>query len=395
MFELAEAKQADPIIQQAKAFKVDPRQEKINLGIGVYRDDTGATPVMRAVKQAEDYLVKTQSSKEYVGVTGDEAYLNAVAKFAFPKRTYGEDVLGIQSVGGSGALRILFESAARVGRSHTIWTPEPTWPNHLAIARACGLKIKTYSYLQDNKIDFQATLNSLEVAQPGDLVVIHLCCHNPTGVDLTLKQMGALARFVAQHQLVPVLDAAYVGFGDTLQQDLTKCEAYINHVPELLLAMSFSKNFGIYRERAGAAFLFSKNKDALVKMAQNTAAIVRPDYSMPPDHGAQIVHTILANDKMYKIWLDELEAMRNRMIKNRIGLAQAMAERLPDQDFDYVAHGKGMFCRIEIGADNVAKMIEQTGIYIIPDGRINLAGVTQSNVQRVADALAAGFRASK
>lgn len=393
MFEQAPALVQDPIIPLMRDFRADTRDNKLNLGIGVYIDDQGITPVFGAVKQAEDRILREQQSKNYVTSTGEPAFLKHAAELMLPGLTLGENLLGMQTVGGSGAVRLVLECLARIGGQRKLWLTTPTWTNHRGIGAACGYEIGIFRYVDaDMKIDLDALFEDLSQAQAGDVILMHLCCHNPTGTDLDEEQLQKVFGLIREKGLFPVVDAAYVGFGDELSNDVAKFQRYIDAFPELCLAISFSKNFGIYRERTGAAFVVGQDKAALNRTLDNMLAIARANYSTSPDHGARIVATVLQDPELRQAWSAELDAIRNRIRNTRRQLAARLTQIAQDRNWDYVATGTGMFAMLPISPEGVQKMRDEDALYIMPSGRLNLAGIPDSRLDEVAASLGRAMR---
>ncbi|WP_298019512.1 aromatic amino acid transaminase [uncultured Parasphingopyxis sp.] len=385
MFEHAEARPIDQIIAISRAYAEDPRTEKVDFGIGVYKDEMGNTPVMRAVKEAERRLVENQTTKTYVGVGGDQRYVELFANAVLPDHAYGRDILGIQSIGGSGAVRVLAEVALALNPDATFWLPDPTWPNHQAILGAIGAPIERYPYVKFTaEPDIDAILAKLDTAKAGDVVIIHASCHNPTGIDPALEDLGRLVDGIVGRGLIPFVDAAYIGFGTGWNRDAARVAAVAERAPEMLLALSCSKNFGIYRERTGAALLVSRGNPKLAATNSTLLATARASYSMPPDHGAAIVRTILDDPELKADWLAELEEIRNRINGNRSALALALARAKQDRDWTYIDKGQGMFSLLDVTPEAAARLREEQGVYIIPDGRMNIASLDASQADVVA-----------
>ena len=385
MFELAEARPIDEIIAVSRAYAADPRDGKVDFGIGVYKDAAGNTPIMRAVKEAEKRLQAGQKTKTYVGVGGDQRFVELLAGAVLPKREFQRDVTGVQAIGGSGAVRLLAELAHALSPGAAFWLPDPTWPNHQAILGAVGVKIERYPYPKfAADPDIGAILSALDKAKAGDVVVIHGGCHNPTGIDPEPEALAELVRGVVSRGLVPFIDAAYIGFGKGWNEDAARIAVIAENAPEMLLALSCSKNFGIYRERTGAALLVGQDADRLAAANSTLLAIARASYSMPPDHGASVVRTILDDEMLKADWLDELEEIRNRINVNRSALALALARARQDRDWTYIDKGRGMFSLLDVTAEAAFKLREEQAVYIIPDGRMNIAALDVEHVDEVA-----------
>lgn len=388
MFDKAVARPIDQIIAVSRAYQADPREDKVDFGIGVYKDETGLTPIMRAVKTAEQRLIDTQKTKTYVGVGGDQTFVELFAKEVLPDHVYGTDMIGVQSIGGSGAVRVLAELALSLNPDASFWLPDPTWPNHQAILGAVGAELMTYPYPKyRSEPDVDAILAVLDDAAPGDVVVIHGGCHNPTGIDPSPEELGRLAEGVVARGLIPFVDSAYLGFGKGWEEDAARIAIIAERAPEMLLALSCSKNFGIYRERTGAALLIGKGHANLAAANSTLLSLVRANYSMPPDHGASIVRTILEDPELKADWLTELQEIRASINTARGALALALARAKQDRDWTYIDRGQGMFSLIDVTPEAAKQLREEQGVYIIPDGRMNVAGIDVSKIDEIATKL--------
>ena len=385
MFDTAVARPIDQIIAISRAYQEDPRDDKVDFGIGVYKDETGLTPIMRSVKAAEQRLIDTQKTKTYVGVGGDQKFVELFANQVLPDHAYGTDIIGIQSIGGSGAVRVLAELAHSLNPDACFWIPDPSWPNHKAIIGAVGAKMANYPYAKFTaEPDVDAILAALDSASPGDVVVIHGGCHNPTGIDPSIEELGRLTDGIVERGLIPFVDSAYLGFGDGWEEDSARVAAVADRAPEMLLALSCSKNFGIYRERTGAALLVGKGHANLAAANSNLLALARANYSMPPDHGAAIVRTIFEDPELKADWLAELAEIREIINTSRSALALALARAKQDRDWTYIDTGRGMFSLIDVTPEAAEKLREDHGVYIIPDGRMNLAGIDLNKIDEIA-----------
>lgn len=394
MFEKVTAAPADPILGLTDAFRKDTRTHKINLGVGIYKDEAGQTPVLRCVKKAEARLVQEQTTKNYLSIEGIEAYGQVVQKLLF-----GEDAAIIankrartaQAPGGTGALRIAGEFIARQLDTNTIWISNPTWANHRAVFTAADLEVKEYGYYDaDAKdLDFDAMLSSLEDAKAGDVVLFHGCCHNPTGIDPTAEQWQQLAKLSADKGWLPMFDFAYQGFAQGTEEDAFGLREFAKHNPELLIASSFSKNFGLYNERVGAFTLVAKDEDSANTSFSQVKSIIRANYSNPPSHGANVV-AIIANDpELYADWQAELAEMRDRIQEMRTLFVEKLASRGVNQDFSFIARQNGMFSFSGLSKEQVERLKDEFAIYIVGSGRISVAGITKANIDALCDGIAA------
>lgn len=377
--------QPDPLLQLISKFRSDTRQDKIDLGVGVYRDDKGNTPVLAAVKAAENILQQQQQSKSYLGLTGDTEFVEQLGALLFNDSTIA---LGAQTPGGSGALRLAAEIYRIAQPQGTLWIGTPTWPNHLPLTESAGVKTASFNYfdIATQQILFDNTLNAIDNAKPGDAIILHGCCHNPTGADLTAAQWVQLVELITKNEIIPIVDLAYHGLGDGLEQDLAATRLITTHCPETLVATSCSKNFGLYRDRTGAVFMTAHEKSTALKAQAVFGQIARKIYSMPPDHGAAVVRIILQDSALKQQWLTELKSMTAR-VKS---LRHAIADSLPELHF--VARQKGMFSLLPLHPAQVNSLIEDHAVYLAGDGRINVAGCQTDQISRFVEALqAVGF----
>lgn len=373
----------DPLLELIAKFAADPRSGKIDLGVGVYRDETGRTPVMRAVKAAEHYLWETQESKSYIGPEGDPAFLRALALETFGERHDGRLLAGIQTPGGTGALRLAAELLA-LDKRRKIWIGTPTWVNHQAIFAAVGLQVGTYRFFDIGKqaVLIDEMLTTLRNATPGDAVLLQTSCHNPTGAGLSPQNWRDIAEIVAAKGLIPLFDNAYQGLGHGRVEDATGMIGVIEAIGEAMVAVSCSKSFSLYRERTGAVYLFGDQQAQLNKGIGNLASHARTSYSMPPAHGAAIVAAILQDPSRRQAWVDELGEMRNRIAEIRRAAAEAFAQFRPE--LANIASQQGMFCLLPISPENVRQLRAEHGIYMPDSGRINVAGMRIEDVASVA-----------
>lgn len=391
LFETLEPRPADAILKLIGLHRDDPREEKIDLGVGVYRDADGNTPVLSCVKKAEHWLVGTQSSKAYLGSRGDAVFCDDVEKLVLGANAVNDGrVSTVQSPGGSGALRVGAELILRANSDATIWVSDPTWNNHVPLLGDAGVNLKPYPYYdtENNAIRFDAMLETLGKAKPGEIVLLHGCCHNPTGMDLGKEQWDQLTDLVEERSLIPFVDIAYQGFADGLEEDAYGVRLMYSRVPEMIVTQSCSKNFGLYRDRVGALSFVAKDEGTASIVDSQALSLVRTIYSLPPDHGAAVVSHILNDDELRAEWLNELDAMRARLKGMRKLLVEELGRVAPDHDFSHIARTTGMFCYLGVSREQVARLIEECGVYLVDSSRINVCGITEHNVRYLAESIA-------
>jgi len=378
---------ADALLALIKLHNADPRTDKVDLGVGVYRTGQGDTPVFGAMKAAERKLVEVQDSKAYLGPEGDMGFVHALMPHVFGEALRNRLIEGMQAPGGTGGVRLAVELAKRAG-IRRVWMGTPSWPNHAQIVAATGLELKTFSHVTaDGTADLDALTTALNEADPAtDAVLLHGCCHNPTGVDYTPAQWDGIAAQLAACGILPLLDLAYQGLGDGMEEDAYGLRAVLAAVPEALIAYSCDKNFGMYRDRVGAFYAMCRTEDDLAKAMANGAAIARASWSMPPDHGAAAVRLILEDEGLTAQWLDELAQMRARMRQVREKLAGAgTAGTL---DLTPVGGQHGLFSVLPLTGEQILTLREKHGVYMAGSGRINVAGLTMGNIDKFVAALA-------
>ena len=374
----------DALLAVIGMHRADPRPEKIDVGVGVYRDAEGATPVMQAVKAAEERLLTNQVSKSYLGAEGDQRFTDLIAEVALSEGiARNPRITGVQTPGGTGALRLAAELIARSGRAPTIWIGSPTWPNHGPIFREAGLVVRSHPYFDTGRgeLDFEAFADGLGEALASDVLVLHGCCHNPTGTTFSDAQWAALAELASRRGLVPLIDLAYQGLGDGLEEDAAGTRAMLAAVPEALVAYSCDKNFAMYRERVGALWAQSANTAATASVRENMLVLARSLWSMPPDHGAAAIRIILEDPVMTTEWRTELAGMCGRIRSLRSQLGGAHPALAP------IAQQQGLFALLPIGSAGVAELRERHAIYMPDSGRINIAGLRDETVDRFVAAL--------
>ena len=389
MFEALPEPKADAILALMTAFRADPREHKLDLGVGVYKDANGATPVMRAVKSAEKTLLDTQKTKAYVGPLGSADFCSSMITQVFGENANRDRIRAAQSVGGSGALRVLADLLKKGRPDAELWVSDPTWPNHVPLLSAAGYTLRTYPYYDSasSTVAIESMLDTLSNAADGDIVVLHGCCHNPTGADLTAEQWTKVVDLLESKNLFPFVDLAYQGFGDGLEEDAAAVRMMADRLPEMVVAASCSKNFGLYRERVGAAIVVAEDEQKAVRAHGLMSTVIRANYSMPPDHGANSTEIVLTDDALNSDWREELENMRLRMVGLRQSFSEAMRKRSNSDRFDYIASQKGMFSRLPLNTAQLEQLRSEYGIYIVGDGRINVAGLPEDGLDKIADAI--------
>ncbi|WP_114393120.1 aromatic amino acid transaminase [Oleisolibacter albus] len=376
---------ADALLALIGQYRADPRPHKLDLGVGVYRDEAGNTPVPAALKEAEQRLWQRQDSKSYLGPEGNEAFTAHMQRLAFGGMDFGGRMTGVQTPGGTGALRLSAELIAATVPGARVWLGTPTWPNHPPILRAAGLTVETYSYFDpaSQTLCFDALMAALNRAGAGDVALLHGCCHNPTGADLTPVQWQEVAALLSARGIIPFLDLAYQGLGTGFDADAAGVRTVLDHCPEVLVAYSCDKNFGIYRERVGALFVLTGSAADAARVHSNMLALARANWSMPPDHGAAAIALLLDDTELTALWQAELDAMRSRLRGVRAALS---AHGGP---LAAVERQNGMFSLLPLATDTIARLKSEHGIYMAGSGRINVAGLTLDTVPVLAAAIAA------
>ena len=394
MFETLTKAPGDKILALMGEFAADQRLTKIDLGVGVYKDEKGVTAVMSAVRKAEQRILENEKTKTYLGIAGNKGFGAAVLDLALADSVERSRVRIAQAPGGTGSLWVLMQLINRARPGATVWVSDPTWPNHNPIAVNSGLSVKTYPYFdtETRGVKFDQMLAALDQLGPQDVVLLHGCCHNPTGANLSNEQWDKVAASLARTGVLPFIDLAYLGFGDGLLEDAYGTRKILSTAPEALVAFSGSKNFGLYRERVGAAILVAKNSEQADVTQSQLLNIIRGAYSQPPDHGAEIIRTILEDAELRAEWETELNAMRGRMIRLREKLSEAIRQRSNSKDFDFIAAHRGMFSLLGLENSVVEHLKAENGIYMIGDSRINVAGIPEDRIGDLADALLAAIK---
>ncbi|MEL7091503.1 MAG: amino acid aminotransferase [Pseudomonadota bacterium] len=390
MFETLTAQKPDAILALMQMYRDDPRDQKVDLGVGVYKDAHGNTPVMRAIKAAEERLWQTQDTKSYVGLAGAPDFNDAMVALVLGDAVPRAAVSSVATPGGTGAVRQAFELFKMASPSGRVFVSNPTWPNHMTILAYLGIEAVPYRYFDDDTrgVDFDGMMDDIKQAKPGDMILLHGCCHNPTGANLTGPQWDAIIALLNDTGATPMIDIAYQGFGDGLEADAAATRAVAAGVPECVIAASCSKNFGIYRERTGILMMTAAGTDKGV--AQGTLSFLnRQNYSFPPDHGARLVTMILNDDALRADWMAELEEMRVGMLSLREKLAKELEVRSGSNRFGFLAQHRGMFSQLGTTPELVVKMRDDHGIYMVGDSRMNIAGLNEATVPVLAEAIVA------
>jgi aspartate/tyrosine/aromatic aminotransferase len=390
VFENLKALPPDGILRLIAEHQNDPRERKVDLGVGVYRDETGRTPVLETVKKAERRLVDGQTTKAYLGSGGDPQFNEAMQSLMFGSGA-GDRLFSLQTPGGSGSLRVAAGLILRAKSDVSVWVSDPTWANHVPLLGGAGVNLEVYPYYDATRrsIRFADMLETLNAIPSGDIVLLHGCCHNPTGMDLDPPQWREVAAVIESRRLLPFIDFAYQGFAEGLEEDAFPVRLLFDRVPEMIVSSSCSKNFGLYRERVGCLSLVSANAAAAATVRSQVFNIVRTMYSMPPDHGAAVVALILNDPELRVEWLAELLAMRKRLRETRELLAASLRERAPEHDFSHIERGRGMFSFLGVSTDQVLRLKSEFGVYMVDSSRINVAGITRANADYLAESIAA------
>lgn len=389
MFDTLKAPAPDKIIRLMQAFRDDPRVGKIDLGVGVYRNAAGQTPVMRAVKVAERRIWEEQDTKAYVALAGDAGF-HAVMRDLILGDAVAHDRLAFAATpGGTGAVRQVLELVKMLRPDATVWLPQPTWPNHPAIVHTVGLRQSDYRYydFDSGALDRDGMMADLAQVAAGDVVLLHGCCHNPTGADLDVSDWERLADLLAARGALPFIDVAYQGFGAALDEDVAGLRGLVARLPEALIAASGSKNFGLYRDRVGIVIAVGVDAGRAAALQGTLAWLNRQNFAFPPDHGARVVQTILTDAELRADWVTELDGMRRGMTANRQALSLALSDATRSDRFGFLAQHRGMFSLLGLPPEQVAQLQDDHGIYLIDDSRLNIAGLTEATIPVVAEAV--------
>ena len=392
MFEVLPQLPADPILGLSAAYREDTNPDKIDLGVGVYKDENGHTPILSSVAKAQTILLEKEQSKTYITPQGVQGYIDGMLQLILGnnnKALLADRVAAVQAPGGCGALRILAELIKRCDENTTVWVSDPTWANHIPLIGDAGLKIEKYPYFDkaSASINFEGMVDCLEKVEKGDVVLLHGCCHNPTGADLTNEQWDKVLELAQQREFIPFVDIAYQGFGDGLDEDAYGVRLLTNNLPEVIIAASCSKNFGLYRERVGLAAMITASSANRTVTQSQIQSVARGIYSMPPSYGGALVDIILSDDALRAEWISEVDEMRNRMKTLRQLLVDKLAEKGASKDFSFVNSQKGMFSFLCITPEQVQEVRAKHSVYFVDSSRVNIAGISQNNVDTLASAL--------
>ena len=389
MLEQLQQQPPDKILALMRTFKEDPRANKLDLGIGVYKNENGQTPIINAVKKAEKILWEQETTKSYTKPTGDSDFQTVMKELIFSDCVSEDIISTAHTPGGTGAIRQAFELIRLASPNSKIWISNPTWPNHISILKFLNIPYSEYVYFDKKtcELNFDGMMESLKNTKPGDIILLHGCCHNPTGANLNNDQWKELQKFLCDNQLVPLIDLAYQGFGDGLDEDAYGVRLLAKKCKEVILAASCSKNFGIYRERTGILFTISEN-EKIKNISSNTLAFLnRQNFSFPPDHGGKLVTLILKNEELKSSWIKELNEMRLNMLDIRKSLAEELRKESQSNRFDFLETHRGMFSLLGATKDQVLSMREKHAIYMIEDSRVNIAGLNKKRLSKLAGAI--------
>ncbi|GHX58635.1 amino acid biosynthesis aminotransferase [Vibrio cholerae] len=389
MFTHLPAPVLDPILSLSVAFRNDPRPQKVDLGIGVYKNSLGETPIMRAVALAQDKVVASQKTKSYVGLAGCEEFNQSMMQLVLGSTLDTERTIAIQTPGASGALRMLGDLMRVAQPDTTVWITDPSYVNHKPVMEAAGLKVRYYRYFsrETKMVDTEQMLADLAQAGTKDVVLLHGCCHNPTGADIDFSAWQAITELAQKNGFIPFVDIAYQGFGDGLEQDAQGLRYMAERMEEMLITTSCSKNFGLYRERTGAAIVIGKNQQEVTNARGKMLTLARSTYTMPPDHGAALVKTVLRDEQLTAIWKEELSEMQQRLLTLRKNLCNELRNQHNTRQFDFIESHRGMFTVLGFSAEQMGRLSEEFAIYGVADGRINIAGLTEKDIPYVANAI--------
>ena len=392
MFEIIKPAKPDPILGLTEKFNLDNRSNKINLSVGIYQDSQGQTPTFDSVRKAEEILLQNESDKSYKPIIGDEEFGLLVKDLVLGKNITKQrenTAKSIHTPGGTGALRVVMDYFSKFHQNSVFWISKPSWPNHKQIINSTNLNFNEYAYFysEDNQLNFNSMINDLSNVKSGDVVLLHGCCHNPTGIDLNQSQWETISDLLLSKKAIPLIDFAYQGFGDGLNEDSEGLRKIVQKNPESIICSSFSKNFGLYSERVGSLTILSSDNLVLENVVSQMKVCIRSNYSNPPSHGGDIVKLILSNPTMRKEWEKELSQIRNRMKKMRNDLVLKLHKLDSKKDFSFIKSQRGMFSISGLDKEQVNELREKYAIYIVDSGRINIAGINSNNIDRLSESI--------
>ena len=396
MFENLKLQSEDKIMALMSLYKADERKEKIDLGVGVYKNNKGQTPIMDAVQKASRILNNTQKTKSYVGLSGNLRFIDNISQLVLADAVPKNQIIGAQAPGGTGAFHQLLLLIRSMEKDKRVWISSPSWPNHAAILNHLGIQFNNYNYFDYDtcEVNFSRMMSDLQKISPGDVLLLHGCCHNPTGANLSLENWTELTQFCEKKNILPLIDLAYQGFGDGINDDVKGVQYMASNLPEVCIGISCSKNFGLYRERVGAALMVVSDKKIHKLVEENLKSFNRVTFSFPPDYGASLVEIILGgnnsqNKELIHLWEKELNSMRNGMLELRKLLSDSLRRSTNSTRFDFIERHRGMFSLMGLSVDQVARLRTEFGIYMVGDSRINIAGLNKDQIDYFSSSIAA------
>ena len=395
MFENLKLQSEDKIMALMSLYKADERKEKIDLGVGVYKNNKGQTPIMDAVQKASRILNNTQKTKSYVGLSGNLGFIDNICQLVLADVVPKNQIIGAQAPGGTGAFHQLLLLIRSMEKDKRVWISSPSWPNHAAILNHLGIQFNNYNYFDYDtcEVNFSRMMSDLQKISPGDVLLLHGCCHNPTGANLSLENWTELTQFCEKKNILPLIDLAYQGFGDGINDDVKGVQYMASNLPEVCIGISCSKNFGLYRERVGAALMVVSDKKIHKLVEENLKSFNRVTFSFPPDYGASLVEIILGgnnsqNKELIHLWEKELNSMRNGMLELRKLLSDSLRRSTNSTRFDFIERHRGMFSLMGLSVDQVARLRTEFGIYMVGDSRINIAGLNKDQIDYFSSSIA-------
>ena len=395
MFENLKLQSEDKIMALMSLYKADERKEKIDLGVGVYKNNKGQTPIMDAVQKAARILNNTQKTKSYVGLSGNLGFIDNISHLVLADVVSKNQIIGVQAPGGTGAFHQLLLLIRSMEKDKRVWISSPSWPNHAAILNHLGIQFNNYNYFDYDtcEVNFSRMMSDLQKISPGDVLLLHGCCHNPTGANLSLENWTELTKFCEKKNILPLIDLAYQGFGDGINDDVKGVQYMASNLPEVCIGISCSKNFGLYRERVGAALMVVSDKKIHKLVEENLKSFNRVTFSFPPDYGASLVEIILGgnnsqNKELIHLWEKELNSMRNGMLELRKLLSDSLRRSTNSTRFDFIERHRGMFSLMGLSVDQVARLRTEFGIYMVGDSRINIAGLNKDQIDYFSSSIA-------